>query len=56
MARRVSLAGRGGFRQGLLSDLASPKIGAFFTGLLPQFAGPGHSVLIPFLRWGDRSC
>ena len=51
-AGRASLDGRGGFRQGLLSDLANPKIGAFFTGLLPQFAGPGHSVLIPFLVLG----
>jgi threonine/homoserine/homoserine lactone efflux protein len=50
--RRAALDGRGGFRQGLLSDLANPKIGAFFTGLLPQFAGPGHSVLIPFLVLG----
>jgi threonine/homoserine/homoserine lactone efflux protein len=50
--RRASLGGRRGFRQGLLSDLANPKIGAFFTGLLPQFAGPGHSVLLPFLVLG----
>jgi threonine/homoserine/homoserine lactone efflux protein len=51
-APRARLDGRGGFRQGLISDLANPKIGAFFTGLLPQFAGPGHSVLIPFLALG----
>lgn len=51
-ARRAALDGRGGFRQGLISDLANPKIGAFFTGLLPQFAGPGHSVLLPFLILG----
>jgi len=51
-ARRTALDGRKGFRQGLLSDLANPKIGAFFTGLLPQFAGPGHSVLLPFLVLG----
>jgi threonine/homoserine/homoserine lactone efflux protein len=51
-ARRNHLDGRGGFRQGLLSDLANPKIGAFFTGLLPQFAGRGHSVLLPFLSLG----
>ncbi len=51
-AGRSSLDGRGGFRQGLMSDLANPKIGAFFTGLLPQFAGPGHSVLVPFLVLG----
>jgi RhtB (resistance to homoserine/threonine) family protein len=51
-ARRTAVDGRGGFRQGLISDLANPKIGAFFTGLLPQFAGPGHSVLLPFLVLG----
>jgi threonine/homoserine/homoserine lactone efflux protein len=51
-AGRAALDGRGGFRQGLISDLANPKIGAFFTGLLPQFAGPGHSVLVPFLALG----
>ncbi len=51
-ASRVAIGGRGGFRQGLISDLANPKIGAFFTGLLPQFAGPGHSVLLPFLVLG----
>jgi RhtB (resistance to homoserine/threonine) family protein len=41
-----------GFRQGLLSDLANPKIGIFFTSLLPQFVDPGHSVLLPFLALG----
>jgi RhtB (resistance to homoserine/threonine) family protein len=51
-ASRVAVGGRGGFRQGLISDLANPKIGAFFTGLLPQFAGPGQSVLLPFLVLG----
>jgi RhtB (resistance to homoserine/threonine) family protein len=42
----------GGFRQGLLSDLANPKIGIFFTSLLPQFVGRGHPVLLPFLALG----
>lgn len=42
----------GGFRQGLLSDLANPKIGIFFTSLLPQFVDPGHAVLVPFLVLG----
>ena len=50
--QRRSLTGRGGFRQGMLSDLANPKIGAFFTSVLPQFAGSGHSVLVPFLVLG----
>lgn len=49
---RTTLDGRGGFRQGLLSDLANPKIGAFFTSVLPQFVAPGHSVLVPSLLLG----
>jgi RhtB (resistance to homoserine/threonine) family protein len=47
-----SCSARGGFRQGLLSDLANPKIAAFFTSFLPQFVGSGHSVLVPFLVLG----
>ena len=42
----------GGFRQGFLSDLANPKIGIFFTSLLPQFVDPGQPVLVPFLALG----
>lgn len=42
----------GGFRQGLASNLANPKIGVFFTSLLPQFVAPGHGVLLPFLLLG----
>ena len=42
----------GGFRQGLFSDLANPKIAVFFTGLLPQFVSSRHSVLGPFLLLG----
>lgn len=49
---RAELSTRGGFRQGLLSDLANPKIGVFFTGLLPQFVDPGRPVLLPFLGLG----
>lgn len=43
---------RRGFRQGCLSDLANPKIGIFFTSLLPQFVSTGHAVLVPFLILG----
>jgi threonine/homoserine/homoserine lactone efflux protein len=46
------MGGRGGFRQGFLSDLANPKIGIFFTSLLPQFVSTGHAVLLPFLILG----
>jgi RhtB (resistance to homoserine/threonine) family protein len=51
-ADRRAMGALGGFRQGLLSDLANPKIGIFFTSLLPQFVDPGHSVLLPFLALG----
>jgi threonine/homoserine/homoserine lactone efflux protein len=37
------------FRQGLLSNLANPKMAVFFTSLLPQFAptsGPAFPVLL----------
>ena len=49
---RPAMTALGGFRQGLLSDLANPKIGIFFTSLLPQFVDPGHAVLLPFLALG----
>lgn len=49
---RSALSARGGFRQGFLSDLANPKIGIFFTSLLPQFVSAGHAVLLPFLVLG----
>lgn len=51
-ANKPAMGALGGFRQGLLSDLANPKIGIFFTSLLPQFVDPGHSVLLPFLALG----
>jgi threonine/homoserine/homoserine lactone efflux protein len=49
---RPAVGALGGFRQGFLSDLANPKIGIFFTSLLPQFVDPGHPVLLPFLALG----
>jgi threonine/homoserine/homoserine lactone efflux protein len=41
-----------GYRQGLLSDLGNPKIGVFFTSLLPQFLNSNHAVLFPSLALG----
>jgi len=49
---KPAMGALGGFRQGFLSDLANPKIGIFFTSLLPQFVDPGHPVLLPFLALG----
>jgi RhtB (resistance to homoserine/threonine) family protein len=49
---RPAMGALGGFRQGFLSDLANPKIGVFFTSLLPQFVDPGRPVLLPFLALG----
>jgi threonine/homoserine/homoserine lactone efflux protein len=51
-AARTPMGARGGFRQGLFSNLANPKIAVFFTSLLPQFVTPGHAILIPFLALG----
>jgi threonine/homoserine/homoserine lactone efflux protein len=40
------VAPRTAFRQGLISDLANPKLGAFMTSLLPQFvSGDGSPAL-----------
>jgi RhtB (resistance to homoserine/threonine) family protein len=49
---RPAMSALGGFRQGFISDLANPKIGVFFTSLLPQFVDPGRPVLLPFLVLG----
>jgi RhtB (resistance to homoserine/threonine) family protein len=49
---RPAMGALGGFRQGFLTDLANPKIGIFFTSLLPQFVDPGRPVLLPFLALG----
>ncbi len=52
-ARRPTTLNRvASFRQGVLSDLANPKIGIFFTSLLPQFVDAGRPVLLPSLILG----
>jgi threonine/homoserine/homoserine lactone efflux protein len=40
------------FRQGLLSNLGNPKMAAFFTSLLPQFAPGGHASFAGLLALG----
>jgi threonine/homoserine/homoserine lactone efflux protein len=49
---RETSARRVGFRQGLVSNLGNPKMAAFFTGLLPQFAGPEIDAFLVFLAFG----
>lgn len=41
-----AVSGRGGLAQGLLSNLSNPKVGIFFTSLLPQFVSP-HAAALP---------
>jgi RhtB (resistance to homoserine/threonine) family protein len=47
-----TLDGRGGFRQGMITNLANPKVGIFFTSLLPQFVSAGHPALPQMLFLG----
>jgi threonine/homoserine/homoserine lactone efflux protein len=49
--RRSPLTPRGALRQGVVNDLANPKIAVFFSSLMPQFApahGPAFPVLLGF--------
>ncbi len=41
-----SVGARRGLRQGLLSNLANPKMAVFFTSLLPQFGGESFGALL----------
>ena len=44
------------FRQGLLSNLANPKMAAFFLSLLPQFVPAGSGSLVWSLLLGAVFC
>jgi threonine/homoserine/homoserine lactone efflux protein len=51
------LAPRTAYRQGLVSDLGNPKMAAFFTSLLPQFAiGAGGASFEAMLALGLVFC
>ena len=43
-------------RQGLVSNLANPKMAAFFPSLLPQFAAAGPSSFLVLLALGLAFC
>jgi threonine/homoserine/homoserine lactone efflux protein len=44
------------YRQGLLSNLGNPKMAAFFTSLLPQFAPGGEASFTGLLALGLLFC
>jgi threonine/homoserine/homoserine lactone efflux protein len=54
--RPEGLAPRVAYRQGLVSDLGNPKMAAFFTSLLPQFATGGGSSFWAMLGLGLLFC
>jgi threonine/homoserine/homoserine lactone efflux protein len=58
--RPVTRAGRrdapAAYRQGLLSNLGNPKMAAFFTSLLPQFAPGGETSFAGLLALGLLFC
>jgi threonine/homoserine/homoserine lactone efflux protein len=56
VATARTLSGSAAFRQGLVSNLANPKMVAFFLSVLPQFIPPGWSPLAGFLGLGVAFC
>ena len=50
--RRTSAA----YTQGLISNLANPKMAVFFTSLLPQFAPGGRAAFVSLLLLGLTFC
>jgi threonine/homoserine/homoserine lactone efflux protein len=43
---------RGGWRTGLVTSVANPKLAVFFVALFPQFLSPGEAVLPAALAMG----
>lgn len=54
--RALGLAPAVAFRQGVISNLANPKMAVFFTSLLPQFVPAGEASFLAFLGLGALFC
>jgi threonine/homoserine/homoserine lactone efflux protein len=54
--RSRRLAPSAAFRQGVLSNLANPKMAVFFTSLLPQFAPGGRASFSALVALGLLFC
>lgn len=50
------LSGGAAFRQGVVSNLANPKMAVFFTSLLPQFAPAGDASFLVLVGLGLLFC
>jgi threonine/homoserine/homoserine lactone efflux protein len=46
----------GAFRQGVINDISNPKMAAFFTSLLPQFARAHGGTFVASLELGLSFC
>jgi len=56
VAPKQRLSSPAAFGQGLASDLSNPKMAAFFTSLLPQFAITGEGAFLHLLLFGAAFC
>lgn len=56
LRRAPALQPRHALRQGLVSNLANPKMAAFFLSLLPQFVPAGEGSFAGFLLLGALFC
>jgi threonine/homoserine/homoserine lactone efflux protein len=54
--RATEFAPRRAMRQGFISNLANPKMAAFFLSLLPQFVSPTSSSFAAFVALGLVFC
>ena len=49
---RTKFGGSRTFRQGVINDLANPKMAVFFASVAPQFAPEGHGMLSALVALG----